>query len=135
MTHMDIIDRYLITNGLRCYQLDNLIGTSRGTVAKLVSGEITMTPKVAFRIEQATGLDAADLLSRQARWTIEKLKGIQNKQSQHPFVKLMQKQSDSTAAEAWNAAIDEALALATTDGKPIIAKAKIETLIYNGETQ
>lgn len=74
MTHMDVIDGYLAKTGMKSYLFDNLIGTNRGVTSKIVNGNQILKPKVALRIEQATGLDAADLLCRQAKWQLKQLR-------------------------------------------------------------
>lgn len=74
MTHMDVIDGYLATNRIKYCRFDDMIGTRHGVTQHIVNGTRELKPRVALRIEQATGLDAADLLCRQAKWQLEQLR-------------------------------------------------------------
>lgn len=78
MTHMDVIDGYLATNRIKYCRFDDMIGLRHGTTTEIVLGLLPLKPKVALRIEQATGLDAADLLCRQAKWQLQQLRERNN---------------------------------------------------------
>lgn len=73
-THMDVIDGYLATHRLKYCRFDDMIGTRHGVTQQIVAGTRELRAKVAVRIEQLTGLDAADLLYRQVQWQLEKLR-------------------------------------------------------------
>lgn len=65
--------QHLADHGIAFGEVARRVGTWPPHVSKILRSQIQITPRIAYRLQLATGLDALGLLHAQSRWQLAHL--------------------------------------------------------------